>query len=233
MSGRHDDLSATRSSNDIPHRVVLGGTMTAPWRRTATTLAFYYVGESGRPFTYVATGTRSRGDLNADGTNLNDPIYVPLDAMDSTQILFSGISDSVGADPTPAAQANRVRAQREAFGALVERTACLREHRGRILGRNACREPWSNTTVATLRQSIPIRARSVEVQLDLFNVLNLLNADWGLRREAAPGVLEHVGQLADAALGSRPVFRYDSAPDWVTVQEESAFQLQLALRYRF
>ena len=233
VSGRHDDLSATRSSNDVPHRVVVGGIVTAPWRRAATSLALYYVGESGRPFTYVARGTLGKGDLNADGTNANDPIYVPRDAMDSTELLFSGVSAVVDADSSPVAQAGRVLAQRRAFGALVERTRCLREHRGRILERNACREPWSNTTVATLRQSVPIRERSVEVQLDVFNVLNLMNAGWGLRRTAATGLLEHVGQLADPTLGSRPVFRYDAAADWITAADESAFQLQLALRYRF
>ena len=68
----------------------------------------------------------------------------------------------------------------------------------------------------------------------MFNLLNLVNAEWGRRREAALGLLEHVGQVSDATRGSRPVFRFDaSAPDWTTAQQASAFQLQLALRYRF
>ena len=233
-SGRDDDLAASRSSNDIPHHVVLAGTYTAPWHRAATALAFYYVGESGRPFTYLATGTLGRGDLNADGSNANDPIYVPRDAMDTTEIAFSGISSTPGADNSPAAQAIRERQQREAFEARIDRTSCLRRQRGRILERNGCREPWSHTTIASLRQWIPVGRRTLEAEVEVFNLLNLVNAEWGRRREAALGLLEHVGQVSDATRGSRPVFRFDaSAPDWTTAQQASAFQLQLALRYRF
>jgi hypothetical protein len=73
------------------------------------------------------------------------------------------------------------------------------------------------------------------VQLDLFNVLNLLNPSWGQRRDAAPTLLEHVGQTAGPAPpASRPIFRFDATrPGWTTAAVESAFQLQLALRYRF
>jgi hypothetical protein len=74
LSGRHEDLHAGISLNDIPHRLVLAGTWRGPWRRWATELSLLYVGESGAPFTYLVTGASRFGDLNADGSNLNDPI---------------------------------------------------------------------------------------------------------------------------------------------------------------
>jgi hypothetical protein len=233
-SGRDDDLSAGISSNDVPHRIVVAGTYVRPWSHGRTELSFYYVGESGRPFTYIAFGTLGRGDLNADGSSANDPVYVPRSALDPLEIQLSGVSDSVGADNSTAAQLEREQLQRNAFENFVERTACLRRQRGQILARNSCREPWSNTMIASLRQAIPIAARAVEVQLDVFNVLNLLNGDWGLRRESAPGLLEHVGQTVEAAQTSRPIFRFNTTNvGWTTNSVESAFQLQLALRYRF
>lgn len=233
-SGRHDDLTLGISSNDVPHRVVLAGTYASSWTRSRTELSFYYVGESGRPFTFISSGTLGRGDLNADGTNANDPIYVPRNTLDTLEIRFSGFSESVGADNSTAAQAQRVLVQRSAFESFIERSSCLRRQRGRILERNSCREPWSNTVIASARQAIPIAGRALEVQLDVFNVLNLVNSDWGLRREAAPALLEHVGQMAETAQTSRPVFRYDTIRrPWTTQPNESAFQLQLALRYRF
>jgi len=192
-----------------------------PRVRWKTELSFYYVGESGRPFTYITSGTLRRGDLNADGTNTNDPVYVPRNALDAGEIRFD-TSD------------NAVAVQQAAFEALIERTACLRRQRGRILERNSCREPWSNTTIAALRQSIPIGRRTLEAQLDAFNVLNLLYSRWGLRREAATSLLEHVGQTPESVQTSVPVFRFDAnTPRWTTLPAESAFQLQLALRYRF
>jgi hypothetical protein len=234
MSGRHDDLTPSRSSNDVPHRVIAAGSWFAPWRRAPTTLSFYYVGESGRPFTYVAYGTLGHGDLNADGSSANDPIYVPRDAMDTSELQISGISDSTGADSSTAAQAVRARAQRTSFEALIARTSCLRRQRGRILERNSCREPWSNTTNASLRQVVRVGGRSAEIQLDVFNVLNLVNAAWGRRREAVPALLEHTSQSTAAGVASQPIFRFaGEESEWTTVAGESAFQLQLAARYRF
>jgi hypothetical protein len=216
MGGRHDDLTSSVSSNDVPHRVIMAGTWVAPWRRARSELSFYYVGESGRPFTYTALGTGGRGDLNADGSSVNDPIYIPHSALDTMEIRFSE------------------RQQQDAFEHFVERTPCLERQRGRIMTRNSCREPWSNLTIASIRQVIPVRRHGVELQLDVFNVLNLLTADWGLRREATPPLLEHVGQTAAPAQTIRPIFRFDTTrPTWTLLPEESAFQLQLAARYRF
>lgn len=234
VSGRHDDLSPGISLNDIPHRIVLAGTFAAPWKRWSTVFSFYYVGESGSPFTYLAWGVGRRGDLNTDGSNANDPIYVPRSASDMSEIVFSGRSESAGADNSPAAQAERVSRQQAVFERFIERTPCLRRQRGRILERNSCREPWAHTTIASVRQAIPIAGEAIEVELDLFNVLNLLKRDWGLYRVAAPALLEHVGQTPGPREVAQPILRFDTTrPEWTTLQTESAFQLQVALRYRF
>jgi hypothetical protein len=234
VSGHHDDPSQGISLNDLPHRLVAALTYTAPWPRWSTDFSFYYVGESGSPFTYLAGGAGGRGDLNADGSNANDPIYVPSDAFDPDEIVFSGRSDAAGSDNSPAAQADRVLAQQAAFEGFIERTPCLRRQRGGFVERNSCREPWSHTTIASIRQTIPLGARAVELELDVFNVLNLLNGDWGRYRVAAPRLLEHVGQTPAPPEAAQPIFRFDtSRSDWTTLQTESAFQLQLAVRYRY
>ncbi|HKN68876.1 MAG TPA: hypothetical protein VJW73_21475, partial [Gemmatimonadaceae bacterium] len=232
MSGREDDLRASVSSNDIPHRVIIVGSYASPWTRGRTALSLYYVGESGRPFTYIAYGVGGRGDLNGDGSSANDPIYVPRDARDTTEISFTG--QLAGADTSAAAQQERARTQANAFEGLIQRTPCLRRQRGRIMGRNSCREPWSSTTVASIRQELPVAGRLFDIQLDVFNLLNLLHGDWGLRREAIPALLEQYAQTSGGAQSSRPIFRYDiNRPSWSTLAIESGFELQLAGRYRF
>jgi hypothetical protein len=233
ISGRHDDPNPGISLNDVPHRVVLAGTWRAPWRRWLTELSLLYVGESGSPFTYRAGGAGGRGDLNADG-GLNDPLYVPRSALDPGEIVFTGVSAEPGADNSPAAQDARVLRQRAAFEQFVASSPCLRRQRGRILARNSCREPWAHTTAASLRQAIPIGGQVVEAQLDVFNLLNLLDGDWGRRRLANPVLLEHVGHTSGTAGAPEPVFRYlESAGSWTTDPAESAFQLQFGIRYRF
>jgi hypothetical protein len=236
VSGRHDDLSRGISLNDIPHRIVVAGTARAPWRRWATELSIYYVGESGSPFTYLAWGAvRGRGDLNADGSNENDPIYIPRSALDTAEIRFALTTRQV-ALPGGGARTDTITAaqQAEAFERFVDVTPCLRRRRGHILERNSCREPWSHTTIASLRQTIPVAKGALQAQLDVYNLLNLLSSDWGRYRVAAPALLEEVGRTSGSPELSQPIFRYNlEAPRWTTLPTESVFQLQLALRYRF
>ena len=235
LSGRHDDMTTDISLYDLPHRLIVAGTYTAPWRRWTTDLSFYYVGESGSPFTYVAWGIGRRGDLNADGAVGNDPVYIPNSAFDPAEIAFSGKADSVGADLSPLALTQRVARQQSAFEALIDGTACLRRQRGRIMERNSCREPWAHTSIASLRQSFPVSGtHRLAAQLDVFNVLNLLKSNWGLYRTADNALLEQVGQTTGPPEAAQPVFRFDATkPLWLTVPAESAYQIQLALRYSF
>jgi hypothetical protein len=221
VSGRHDEITPGISSNNIPHRVVLTGMFASSQPRWRTELSLYYVGESGRPVTYLSWGTRRRGDLNADGSNANDPIYIPIDARDPDEIRFDG-------------SAEEVTAQQTALEKMISTTRCLRAQRGQIMKRNSCREPWSNTTIASVKQAIPMRTRRIEAQLDVYNVLNALNRSWGHRREADPSLLEHMGQTTEPLQGSRSIFRFDThGSRWDTNPSESTFQLQLALRYTF
>jgi hypothetical protein len=80
LSTAHEDLTPTTSNFERPHRILAYGTYTLPWGRL-TDLTLYYEGTSGLPFVYVANG-----DLNGDGFNGNDPIYIPRDAMDVNEI---------------------------------------------------------------------------------------------------------------------------------------------------
>jgi len=222
LSGSHDQIASGISSLDLPHRVVLTGIFTAPWQRWATDFAVYYVGESGSPFTYLASAGPGRGDLNADGTNANDPIYVPRNALDASEILFAG---------TPA----DIAAQQTAFERLIGRTACLRKQRGRILERNSCRAPAVHVTNASVRQSLPTVGRhALTLQLEIFNVLNLLNKEWGHLQVPNASLLEQVAQTPGVPPQSQPVFRFDAMRRRFDSQNiESSYQIQLALRYSF
>ena len=235
VSGRHDDLSPTTSLYDLPHRVVVAATYAAPWRRWGTDFSMYYVGESGSPFTDIAKGIGSRGDLNADGAK-NDPIYIPRSAMDSSEIQFSDVSDSTAADTSAGARAQRIARQQSALDKLIDATPCLRRQRGQIMARNSCRQPWSHTTIASVRQSLSSTpGHALSAQLDVYNVLNLLNARWGHQYQTGDnGLLEQVGESLGLGPNSHPIFRYDTtSPQWFTLATESAYQIQLSVRYSF
>jgi hypothetical protein len=180
------------------------------------------------PFTFTDSSSGDpakspNGDLNADGSNANDPIYVPRNTAATAEITFN---------PTTTVS---VAQQRAALESVIERTPCLRRQRGRILARNSCVAPWVHTSSAAVRQSLPgLAGHEATVEVEVFNLLNLIRRDWGLSRVPNTFLLKQVGQTAGTAATSQPIFFFD--PNWQpynTANAESAYQLQIAMRYRF
>jgi hypothetical protein len=226
MSGRHEDLRTGISAYEIAHRVLLSTGWRSRARRWQTSVSLYYSGEAGVPFTFTDSTPatpKPLGDLNADGTNSNDPIYVPWNAMIPGEIMFAGTPDTV-------------LLQRQAFESFISSTSCLQRQRGRIMTRNSCSGPWIHTVNASVRQQLPTRwsgGHALSLDVEVFNVLNLINPRWGLIRVPNTVALRHVGQDTSVT-PSEPVFTFDLARRaHSTDNAESAYQIQLALRYRF
>lgn len=222
LSGNQMSKQLGISDFDQPHRLVIVGTYTFPWPNWRTDISLYYLGSSGVPYTYVAKGDRGFGDLNADGSNMNDPIYVPASAFDTAEIRFA------------------VDSQRQAFEQFVSDTPCLRRQRGRILERNSCRTPWVHTLNVSVRQAIPVmRGHTLTAELEIFNLLNLLNRNWGLLRLPNKpflpqvGLLQQIGETPGAASQAQPVFQFDAPPRYNSDFAASYYQMQLAARYSF
>ena len=180
---QEDPGEVTVSLFDQPHKISGFVTKTLSWggllkngwaRNLATDITLAYVGVSGSPHDYIYGGSSGRGDLNADGVQGNDLIYVPNDAADQNEIRFAPLAIAVGDTLSAASQA-------AAFNQLIDGNDCLRSSRGKILERNTCRLPFSNTFDLSVRQSIPLvrGEQRVAVQLDIFNFGNLLNKKWG------------------------------------------------------
>jgi hypothetical protein len=194
---------------EIPHRALLSATVRLPLRAS---LSLLYAGASGTPYTYVI-----EGDANADGIPplfANDIAYVPRDSLDialASQTAWDSLDSYIEAEP------------------------CLRRQRGRILARNSCRNPWFGTLSARLTKSFPtVAGRSVELTADVYNVLNLLNRQWGQSRRTVPDpwvrLLSLVGYDAGAERG---VYR-PALPDLRrTVDLPSRWRVELGVRHTF
>jgi hypothetical protein len=229
VAGLENDLTVGTSDYDQPLRVRAYGTLHLPWQRFRTDLSFIYIGGSGFPYTYVAGGTQGRGDLNADGAVGNDPIYVPRTAFDTAEIRFSGSQADVAA-------------QQAAFERFIDGASCLRNQRGRIMSRNSCRSPWVSLTNLALRQTFPsVRGQSFNLELQVFNFLNILNQRWG--RELLPtgatptttsqlSLLSQVGETAGPQ--AQPIYRFDPTMARYSYDNfDTYYQIQLAIRYNF
>lgn len=232
--GEQTEDVATTSSFDRPHRFVVGASWTAPWKRFPTDVSLTYVGQSGQPYTYIASGASGRGDLNADGTNTNDPIYIPTGPTDPMMLFTDVLDDDDNVVLSAADQA-------EAFDEFISGEACLSEQRGEIMARNSCRNPWQTFLDMSIRQSLPtINGHALSLEIGIFNLLNLLNEDWGKVKTAGGGVfytddpLQQVGYDAGTGL---PVFNFDPANlenrYSVTSALGNSYQVQVGLRYAF
>ena len=233
VSGDLRNDEATIGSFSRPHRIVIGASYTAPWKRFPTDISLTYVGQSGQPYTYIAAGAGGRGDLNADGTNTNDPIYIPTGPTDPN-VLFADLTTSSGEVVTAAEQA-------AAFSDFISGESCLDSQRGQIMGRNSCRNPWQNFLDMSIRQSLPtVNGHALSLEIGIFNLLNLLNEDWGLTKTVgatffySDDPLQQVGFDAGTNL---PIFTFDPAnidSRFVTTSTlGNSYQVQMGLRYAF
>ncbi len=218
------------STYDVPSSIAVSATANGPF---GTELSLSYIGRSGYPYTYIVNG-----DANADGVGndvgfypkqQNDPVYVPRNPGD-----ISLVRDSAG---------SLVAARPSAYDSLfnfINGTACLRANEGHLLPRNGCRNPWQNLLNARVGERLrTLHGQSIEITLDIFNVLNLINRSWGLVRETgtfAGSGTENVPFLTlrgtDAAL-ARNLYQLSLPANNVLNAAQSYWQMQLGLRYNY
>jgi hypothetical protein len=237
LSNAHEDVVATTSVFSRPHRFIAYGTYSMPSR---TDITLYFEGSSGVPFVYV-----TQGDINGDLVNGNDPIYVPRNATDPNEVRI-GTGNGVGA--TPFVQ-NVAAAQ--AFERFISAQPCLDRQRGRIMARNSCRSPFQERMDLSVRQAIPsVRGQQFVLQLDIFNLLNLINHDWGqIELPTLSPVFNNQSALiqtsrsAGSLATSMPTYTFDTrlydaatgAPKAFAGRAlfTSNYQIQLTMRYSF
>ncbi|MFY7997386.1 MAG: TonB-dependent receptor [Candidatus Kapaibacteriota bacterium] len=157
-----NNLPLTRSSFDLPHRILAilnyrfeyGASENGTF---ATSIGLIYEGRTGRPFSYVYNGDVNNDQQVIYPTN-NDLLFVP---KDRSQVSMSD-------------------AEWTAFDRYITNDALLSQYRGKVMPRNDAREPWLNQLDLQLTQDIPtFKGQKIQISLNITNVLNLLNPDWG------------------------------------------------------
>jgi len=138
----------------------------------ATTLGVYFSGNTNGNGSYVVNG-----DLNGDGSNSNDLVFIPQHATD---LVWDTLKIGTGASQvvfTPAQQAT-------AWDAYIDQDKYLSKHRGQYAQRNAAFLPmvWrADLSVSQdLGRIIGGTSQRLQLRLDILNVTNLLNSNWGV-----------------------------------------------------
>lgn len=168
-------LSLASSSFDVRNRFNMNLSYRLKWNsfayiNTTTTFGLFFTANSGRPYSFVYNG-----DLNGDGQTNNDLIYLPKREDLNTKVVVYNTAPNTDLR-TPDQIWNSLMT-------LIESNPILQKYQGQVLPRNSLREPWIYQLDLRIAQMIPFnKTQNIEFSLDVQNVLNLLNSDWGLQQ---------------------------------------------------
>ncbi|MBK6679495.1 MAG: TonB-dependent receptor [Ignavibacteriales bacterium] len=187
-----------------------------------TTISLFYNGQSGAPFSFTVNG-----DLNNDGFDQNDLFYIPTAAELSSGAYQLGAVTGGAFVPSAA-----MYSQLESY---IQNNEYLNSHRGTIAERNGARNPWRDIFDLRLAQDIPtVLNQKFTITLDILNVLNLMNSDWGYDESVFS--TSNVVRMINRSVGGKPVYSF-SAPTtnvpWAPSDINSRWAMQLGVRYTF
>ncbi|MFD2522074.1 TonB-dependent receptor [Emticicia soli] len=169
--GSLNDLPLAFSEFAVPHRVIGSASYKFEYaKHLATTVSLFYQGSNQGRVSYVYNG-----DLNGDGINGADLLYVPANA---SEIIFEDIVASGSVKYT-------AQQQSAAFFELVDNDKYLSKRKGQYVERNAGLMPWVNRFDFRLLQDFHINVKgqknTLQLSVDVLNIGNLLNSKWGNR----------------------------------------------------
>jgi hypothetical protein len=159
------------SNFDMRHRIV--GTFTSNLvskDNSSSSLSFFYSAQSGSPYTVIYSAS---GAPFGNSNNANLP-FIPASPSD---ILFKDIKDATGNVTYSAAT------QLNDFWDFVNKNDYLKSRIGQYAERNGMRTPWNQELDMKLMHEFKLsktnKSQALQISLDVFNVLNLINNDWG------------------------------------------------------
>lgn len=193
-----NDLDQARSQFSLGNRILARLSYRKEFfGNLATTVQAIYSGEDGRTFSWIIGGFTN--DLTGEPSGSAPLAYIPDSA---SELLWD--------DPADAA----------AFDAFVDSNEYLSSRRGQYTERNAERAPMEHIVDLRLAQEVFAdvggRRNTVELTLDIFNLTNLLNDDWGRRYNVGFNTLSlmRFEGFRDAEAGDlTPVYSFDFDED--------------------
>ena len=189
----------------------------------ASTISFFSSWTSGNRFSYTYNG-----DINGDGSSLNDLLYVPtdneIDAMN-----FAPFTDANGNSQTAAAQ-------RTAYKAFIAQDKYLSKRRGNYTEKNGGQTPWFSQLDFRFLQDLKLNSKgqAIEFSFDVVNLGNLINSNWGIRKYASTA--SYYQPVTVNYNANDPTFKFDPSLKKTFINSPelpSRWQMQFGLRYIF
>jgi hypothetical protein len=219
------DPDVSFSNFDLRHKIVSSHSYNFDFKNNyQLQVSALYTGTSGSPYSVVY-----QGDVNRDGSSRNDLVYIPVN---QSEIQLADITDTNG-NVLVSAQEQWTRLDN-----FINNNDYLRENRGSYAERNGGRTPWNHQLDVKFVLNIPFKNNdNLQVSFDVFNVLNLLNKNWG-RLVFVPNVVNSNFNLLEfqGVQNNQPVYQFtldENAKPWVLDVINSRWKAQLGLKYQF
>lgn len=168
--GTPNNLELYNSLYSIPHRVVAALSYRIEYaNHMASTLSLFYQGSAQDKYNFLIGG-----DLNGDGNNASDLMYIYAKGSDVPFVNFmqgSTIKYTVAQ-------------QQAAYDEFVANSPYLRHHKGQYAERNSALYPWYNRLDARFLQDFFVKVggqrHNLQFSVDVLNLLNMIDRDWGV-----------------------------------------------------
>ena len=212
--GNVNDAVLANSKYGDKHRVI--GVVSKKFKyggeKWATTFTTFFEYAQGGRFNYTYGG-----DINNDGSGANDLIFIPTTAQIAT-MTFSGTG------------------QGAAFDAFISQDEYLSSRRGQYAERYGALSPWRGKWDMKIIQDYNFKVtanktNTIQLSLDILNVGNLLNSDWGLVQ--VPTSVQPIGV---SVAGTTPTYTFTGAQTKTFNFDASLlsrWQAQFGVRYIF
>ncbi|MDX1909722.1 MAG: TonB-dependent receptor [Bacteroidia bacterium] len=222
ISGNANNPLLAPSLYGARHRIFGSAYKTFTYGKMATTIStFFQVAQAGTTqndntgdfrFSYTYSG-----DINNDGSGLNDLLFIPTDDQLNQMNFVSS-------------------EQREAFRAFIAQDEYLSSRRGQYVEKYGIVAPWYSQWDVRVLQDLNFKAGSreqkVQLSLDILNFGNLLNSSWGVKQ--LPSNTQPVGVTVDG--NGVPTYSFDPSLTTTFVSDFSLlsrWQARIGLRYNF
>lgn len=217
--GNVNNAVLSNSKYGDTHRFI--GVASKKWKygandKWATTVSTFFEYAQGGRFNYIYGG-----DINNDGSGTNDLIYVPTTAEINT-MAFTGVG------------------QGAAFDAFISQDKYLSERRGQYAERYGALAPWRGKWDMKLIQDYNFKPSSssnktntIQFSVDVLNVGNVLNSDWGLVQ--VPTSIQPIGVSVDQTT-KVPTYTFNGTQTKTFNYDASLlsrWQAQFGIRYIF
>ena len=215
-----NDPELSNSAFNLPHNVKASAFYHFSLGRNklfTTTIGLIYEGHSGSPYSIIYSG-----DINGDDGTSNDLFFIPTDAQ-------------IDLMPFEATSNYTEEQQRANLKQWLGNQRYPKDHRGEYYERYADNLPFESNFDLHVAEKVNLKIgrqiHSLELSLDIMNVANMLNKNWGITRSSG-----YVSEFMSPVKYVSGKFQFDQKADYVLKYASdyySRWRGQVGLKYTF